>query len=87
MDGTPVAIKVQHAHIPYHTPGDIMVVKIGCYFAELLFPDFKYKWLGKEFETNLPKECDFRLEAQNAEKIGRLLKDDIRVVVIFRFIV
>ena len=58
-----------------------MIVKLGCALAEYIFPDFKYRWLGKEFETNLPKEINFRNEAKNAEKIALLLKDDIRIVV------
>jgi predicted unusual protein kinase regulating ubiquinone biosynthesis (AarF/ABC1/UbiB family) len=62
-----------------------MMVKLACYMAELIFPDFKYRWLGKEFETNLPKEIDFRNEAQNAEKIRYLLRDDNRIVVRFIF--
>ena len=82
-DGTPVAIKVQHPYIQYHCPGDIAMVKLGCAAAEIFFPEFKYKWLGKEFETNLPNEIDFRNEGKNAEKIAHLLKDDDRIVVKF----
>ena len=81
LDGTPVAIKVQHSYIPYHCPGDILTVQIGCALSEFIFPEFKYKWLGKEFQTNLPKELDFHNEGRNAEKIKFLLKDDKRVVI------
>jgi aarF domain-containing kinase len=81
LDGTPVAIKVQHSYIPYHCPGDIITVKIGCALAEFLFPDFKYRWLGKEFEVNLPKEVDFHNEGKNAEKIKSLFKSNKNVVI------
>ena len=37
--------------------------------------------MGKEFETNITKEVDFRNEANNAEKIAKLLSDDKRVVI------
>jgi aarF domain-containing kinase len=81
LDGTKVAIKIQHPNIPYHCPGDILTVKIGCALAELLFPEFKYKWLGGEFQNNLPKEIDFHNEGRNADKIRSLLRDDNRIVI------
>lgn len=37
--------------------------------------------MSNEFETNLPKECDFRLEGKNADKIRELLKDEKNVVI------
>jgi aarF domain-containing kinase len=69
-----------------HSKGDIVLAKLGTEIAEIIFPDFKYKWLGKEFEINLPKELDFRNEGKNADKIRELSKNDNRVVVIFIFI-
>jgi aarF domain-containing kinase len=81
LDGTPVAIKVQHEHIPNYLKGDIFTVRLGCYIAEKLFPDFKYKWLGEEFATNLPKELEFTHEGRNADKLRDLFKDDLRLVV------
>jgi aarF domain-containing kinase len=80
-DGTVVAIKVQHSYIPYHCPGDILTVRIGCAIAEILFPEFKYKWLGKEFQINLPKEIDFHNEGRNAERIKSLFTNDDRIVI------
>jgi aarF domain-containing kinase len=49
--------------------------------AEMIFPDFKYKWLGKEFEINLPQEIDFHNEGRNADKLRNMLKNDERVVI------
>jgi len=60
-----------------------MTVTLGCYLAEWLFPEFKYKWLAKEFQINLPQEIDFNNEGKNAEKIREFFKDDPRVVVNF----
>ncbi len=42
-DGTPVAVKVQHDYISKQFKGDIIMVKLGCALAEIIFPDFKYK--------------------------------------------
>ncbi len=81
LDGTEVAVKVQHSHIPYHCPGDIMTVQLGCAFAEYMFPEFKLRWLGMQFESNLPKEIDFRNEGNNAEKLSKFFKSDRRVVI------
>ena len=58
-----------------------MTVTLGCYLAEWLFPEFKYKWLAKEFQINLPHEIDFNNEGKNADKMRELFKDDPRVVV------
>lgn len=58
-----------------------MTVQIGCQLAEWLFPDFKYKWLAKEFKINLPKEIDFNNEGKNADIIRKFFKDDDRVIV------
>ena len=80
-DGTRVAVKVQHPNIEFQCPGDILTVKIGIWFATIMFPDFKYGWLSKEFETNLPAEIDFRNEGQNADRARDNLKDYTKVVV------
>jgi len=46
-----------------------------------VFPDYKYGWLAEEFETHLPKELDFRLEANNSEKCAKIFKDNKNVAV------
>jgi aarF domain-containing kinase len=81
VDGTKIAIKVQHAKVPYHLKGDIMTVKVGCYLAELIFPDFRYKWLGTELGINLPNELDFIKEAKNADRCRELFKNEPRLVI------
>lgn len=43
------------------------MVDLGIKVASIVFPEFKYQWLGKEFRLNLPKETDFRLEASNCK--------------------
>lgn len=56
-------------------------MQIGCAIAETIFSEFKYKWLAKEFQINLPKEINFINEANNAEKIKKLLKENKNVVI------
>jgi len=38
-----------------------------------IFKDFNFQWLVDESKRNLPKELDFRLEAENAQKIKEQL--------------
>lgn len=40
-----------------------------------VFKDFNFQWLVDESKRNLPKELDFRLEAENADKIQNLMKN------------
>mgnify|MGYP001811015252 CR=1 FL=1 len=42
-------------------------------FIKFLFPDFRFGWIAEETKKNLPIELDFRIEAQNIEKIRRML--------------
>lgn len=49
--------------------------------AGVIFPDFKYGWLPHEMKTRMPKEMDFTLEADNAEKCKEIFKDDPNVYV------
>jgi len=52
------------------------MVDLGIKVASIVFPEFKYQWLGKEFWLNLPKETDFWLEASNCKKCGDIFKND-----------
>jgi predicted unusual protein kinase regulating ubiquinone biosynthesis (AarF/ABC1/UbiB family) len=54
---------------------------LGCDTARWFFPDFKYGWLAEEFKLRLPRELDFKIEAQNAERCRKIFKDDKRVKV------
>ena len=57
--GEEVAVKVQHRWIKEQVPGDIKLVKIFCSIAGKLFSQFKYQWVGDEYEKRLPLELDF----------------------------
>lgn len=46
-----------------------------------IFPDFRYGWLPEEFQTRLPLELDFQLEAGNAERCAEMFKDNLNVAV------
>ena len=46
-----------------------------------LFPDFKYGWLPEEFQTRLPQELDFKKEASNCERCGKIFERNENVAV------
>jgi len=57
------------------------MIQIACDSAARLFPDFKYGWLASEFRSRLPRELDFSIEAQNAERCRRIFKNEKHVKV------
>jgi aarF domain-containing kinase len=57
------------------------MIQIACDTASVIFPDFKYAWLADEFRTRLPRELDFGIEAQNAERCRKIFKNDKRIKV------
>lgn len=79
--GETVAVKVQHRWIREQVPGDLRIVKLGAQIAAKIFPDFKYAWLADEFQTRLPLEIDFRLEALNCHRCSKIFANDKRVAV------
>jgi predicted unusual protein kinase regulating ubiquinone biosynthesis (AarF/ABC1/UbiB family) len=43
--------------------------------GELIFPNFKYRWLGEELRLNIPKELNFPLEVYNLKRCKYMLKN------------
>lgn len=67
-NGQKVAVKVQHAHLTDTAEADMETVRLVVTAVHLMFPSFDYRWLIDEVDESLPKELNFILEAQNAEK-------------------
>jgi aarF domain-containing kinase len=55
--------------------------------VEKLFSQFRYGWLTRQMNETLPLELDFLHEAQNAERLGEILKrtcgDDVIVPAVY----
>lgn len=64
-DGKKYAVKVQHDGLLYGSTVDRLVITKLVDLMPQIFPDFKYQWLTREMNLNLPLELDFRIEAQN----------------------
>ena len=74
VDGTSVAVKVQHRGLREACAADIATVAGLVAAGGLLFPGFDLSWLVAEIKANLPRELDFRLEAENAERCASNLE-------------
>jgi aarF domain-containing kinase len=72
----PVAVKIQHPIMDIYAKGDIQTCFVLVKWVKRLFPMFTLDWLAEEVKKNLPKEMDFTLEAQNAQKIAQQFKGD-----------
>ncbi|KAG6850144.1 hypothetical protein H0H93_000529 [Arthromyces matolae] len=66
--GEKVAVKLQHPHLAEFCDIDMKTVEVALGWVKYWFPEFEFTWLGEEMRSNLPKEMDFTLEAQNAER-------------------
>jgi predicted unusual protein kinase regulating ubiquinone biosynthesis (AarF/ABC1/UbiB family) len=59
----------------------VQIVRFATWIGELLWPGVSLSWIHSEFQKNISKEINFLYEADNAEKIKRLFKDEERVVI------
>jgi len=79
--GEVVAVKVQHQNIGIQCPSDVQIVRFATWIGEIIWPGVSLSWIHSEFKKNIFKEINFLEEADNAEKIKKLFKDDERVVI------
>lgn len=74
-DGTVVAVKVQHPLVLRNSKVDMKTMEVLVKIMSAIFEEFDFQWLVDETKKNLPKELNFKLEGENAEKVQLLLKD------------
>lgn len=67
--GRKVAVKVQHPHLQAWAPLDLALTKYTFSTLKRFFPEYDLEWLSSEMEASLPKELDFREEADNARRM------------------
>eukprot|EP01016_Furgasonia_blochmanni_P054876 TRINITY_DN9094_c0_g1_i3.p1 TRINITY_DN9094_c0_g1~~TRINITY_DN9094_c0_g1_i3.p1 ORF type:complete len:422 (-),score=107.55 TRINITY_DN9094_c0_g1_i3:344-1609(-) len=79
--GERVAVKVQHRWLRESVGGDLKMIDMFVNVGEMLFTDFKYRWLAEELRESLPRELDFVLEGKNADQIRELFKTNISIKV------
>ncbi|XP_046388341.1 aarF domain-containing kinase 1 [Ischnura elegans] len=66
--GELLAVKVQHPTVKFNADADLKTMEFLVKVVSWAFPDFKFMWVVDETKKNIPKELDFYLEGQNAEK-------------------
>jgi len=66
-DGRRVAVKVQHRGLRRMAAAEISAVAQLMRWVRWLQPDFGFQWLVEEMQFNIPRELDFRMEADNAD--------------------
>lgn len=71
--GRQMAVKVQHRALRRALRAEILGIDLVLRTVRLLQPAFGFEWLVEEVKENLPKELDFRLEAQNASRCRQIL--------------
>eukprot|EP00004_Rigifila_ramosa_P025424 TRINITY_DN7603_c0_g1_i1.p1 TRINITY_DN7603_c0_g1~~TRINITY_DN7603_c0_g1_i1.p1 ORF type:complete len:583 (+),score=125.05 TRINITY_DN7603_c0_g1_i1:164-1750(+) len=69
--GELVAVKVQYPGLREASVADLWTIETLIDFVCWAAPEFQMKWLADEFRRNLPRELNFKYEAENCEKSGR----------------
>lgn len=78
--GQSVAVKVQHDWLKEQLPIDIKLTTALVIIGEALFPDeLNFRWILYDLEKEMPKELNFKIEAQNSQNIQRCFADDPRI--------
>jgi aarF domain-containing kinase len=77
-NGMDVAVKVQFPDVDRLSSGDVRTIEVITDAISWAFPEFKLKWLVREFDANLPLELDFTHEAANSNRIRKLFANDPR---------
>ncbi|KAF6802318.1 aarf domain-containing kinase [Colletotrichum sojae] len=66
--GIQVAVKVQHPGLGQWAPLDLALTRFTFSTLKRFFPEYDLEWLSSEMDVSLPKELDFREEANNANR-------------------
>jgi aarF domain-containing kinase len=74
MNGTDVAVKIQHPELDALAPIDIRVCSSIVHTVKKILPQFEFEWLADELQSSLPEELDFVREANNGEATRELFK-------------
>lgn len=77
-NGMDVAVKVQFPDVDRLSSGDVRTIEVITNFITWAFPEFKLKWLVREFDDNLPMELDFTHEASNCRRTRKLFEKNPR---------
>eukprot|EP00468_Gymnochlora_sp_CCMP2014_P002340 CAMPEP_0167757500 /NCGR_PEP_ID=MMETSP0110_2-20121227/9960_1 /TAXON_ID=629695 /ORGANISM="Gymnochlora sp., Strain CCMP2014" /LENGTH=457 /DNA_ID=CAMNT_0007643697 /DNA_START=209 /DNA_END=1583 /DNA_ORIENTATION=+ len=75
IDGTEVAVKVQHSHLRRMAGTETTILQLILDAIRVVHPEFGMQWLVDEMKEGIPKELNFIEEADNADKTRELLHE------------
>ena len=73
LTGDDVAVKVQHEDLRETSLVDLKAIEVCVRFVKFMAPHADFMWLVMEANENLPRELDFRVEAENARLCKEML--------------
>ncbi len=71
--GRMLAVKVQHEDLRETSSVDLMAIEALVSLVRWVAPSADYRWLTREANENLPRELDFRIEAENSILCKRMV--------------
>lgn len=74
--GEIVAVKVQYPKLSRMVEGDMKTIETIVNLIAWIFPSFEFRWTLPEFEENIMKELDFRVEHANSERAAANFKQN-----------
>lgn len=85
-DGRDVAVKVQYQGIEHVVATDIRNVSLLVRLLAWLEPNFDFRIVMDELRRSVPRELDFVMEADSAERVSRDMayRKDMRVPTVYR---
>ena len=72
--GRMLAVKVQHEDLRETSSMDLVAIEGLVRLVRWVAPDADYTWLTREANENLPRELDFRIEAENAIMCKKMME-------------
>lgn len=72
--GEKLAVKIQHEDLRETSYVDLQAIEGLVRFVRYMAPNADYMWLVREANENLPRELDFRAEAENAIRCKAMLE-------------
>jgi aarF domain-containing kinase len=75
VDGKKLAVKIQHLDLRETSRMDVWMIGFLINALYWKYPSVDYRWLVEEVKANLPRELNFLLEGENAEKCQKMMSE------------
>ena len=75
-----VAVKLQYIDLQDRFAGDILAIRMILFGLGKLFPKFDFGWMFDSVRSNLERELNFKLEAENADRCYEQLSPFLKYI-------